>query len=317
LLEKSIRDGKYAVINVSDVRQDIQNERQERVVFNRELTRYAPDFPAEYFSTYSSDQRTVIADCDGRSTRKTVAYSPCSSEFADVFIPNRVLQSYLAGRMAYEVWLDWKNPRINARRTGGSPTGALIEAGVFENLGQLKLGDTATAAEVNIAESKGQDVAGGGSELASEDKPLPVLEVNNAWKVFEGKTIRAPLFVKIEPRDSYWEITEIQEQPIKIPREDAGEMFVVSRDFQYWEAHGPKSAVQCNTFEAREYRYKTPCTSALTEKKVRRAILGVLFANLDTGGEVPIGYDEDKVTAAVRSIRPEQAQAMLDAFDAQ
>jgi len=319
LLEKNLRDGKYAVVNISDQRQAIQNERQERVVFNRELTRYAPDFPAEYFSTYSSDQRTVIANCEDRSTRKKVEYSPCSSEFAKVFIPNSAVTSYVAGRMAYETWLDWKNPRVNVRRMVASPEGALIEAGVFENLEQLRLGDgdTVVAATGNAVASTVQAVAAGDSELASEDKSLRPLEVNNAWQVFEGQNIRAPLFVKIEPRDLYWEVTDIQERPFKALRDEAGEVFVASRDLQYWEAYGPKSAIQCNTFEAREYRYKSPCTSALTEKKMTRAILGMLFGKFDTNGEVPIGYSSEKVTAAIRSIRPEQAQAMLDAFDAQ
>jgi len=44
--------------------------------------------------------------------------------------------------------------------------------------------------------------------------------------------------------------------------------------------------------------------------------LGILFLNLDTQGEIPIGYSSEKVTAAIRSIRPEQAQAALDALDA-
>lgn len=141
LLEKNIGDGKYKVVNVSRTRQAIANERQERVAFNSDMTRYAPDFSAADFYTYvdrgNYDQKTVITNCQGRSTKKTVEYSPCSSLFAFVFIPMSVTKAHVAGSMGSSTLKRWEDPRFNLLRQVGSPGGALRQAGVFENLNQL------------------------------------------------------------------------------------------------------------------------------------------------------------------------------------
>ncbi|MEM5386806.1 hypothetical protein VSR68_24905 [Paraburkholderia phymatum] len=141
LLEKSIADGKYKVANVSRTRQPIANERQERVAFNSDLTRYAPDFTAAGFYTYADPgnygEKTVITNCQGRAMKKTLEYSPCSSAFSYVFVPTSVTKSYVAGSMGYETHKRWEDPRFNLLRGVDSPRAALRQAGVFEHLDQL------------------------------------------------------------------------------------------------------------------------------------------------------------------------------------
>lgn len=142
----------------------------------------------------------------------------------------------------------------------------------------------------------------------------PALEANNKWHVFEAKKIPSPLFVILEQLNTHWEIKRIYESPPAIPRDDSAELFVASRDLQYWEAYGPQLMTGCDSFEAQEYPYKNVCTSVFAEQKTGRAALGALFYKLSTNG-VPTGYNAEKVTAAIRSIRPEQAQAILTAFE--
>lgn len=150
----------------------------------------------------------------------------------------------------------------------------------------------------------------------SPESLSPILEVNNAWHVFETRNIDSPLFVTIKQVDAHWEITGIHESPPQIPRNDSTELFTASRDLQQWGAYGPQSMTACDSFEAREYPYKTVCSSVFSERKTGRAALGILLYKLGTNG-VPVGYDSDKVTAAIRSIRPAQAEAILTAFEKQ
>ncbi|MEM5386805.1 hypothetical protein VSR68_24900 [Paraburkholderia phymatum] len=150
----------------------------------------------------------------------------------------------------------------------------------------------------------------------SPDSQSPALEVNNAWHVFETKNIKSPLFVTLKHMDAHWEIAGIYEAPPQIARDDSRELFIASRDLQQWGAYGPQGMTGCDSFEAREYPYKTVCSSVFAERKAGRAALGILLYKLSTNG-VPVGYDVDKVTTAIHSIRPEQAQAILTAVERQ
>lgn len=140
LIEKSIADGKYHVVSMSKSRQPITNARQERIAFTDDLTGFAPDFTDYSFQTYSDPgnygQETVVMRC-ASVQQKTDNYSPCSSDFAGLFIPMGITKSYVAGQISYESRQAWENPATNKWRYVRSPMGALQQAGVFERLTEL------------------------------------------------------------------------------------------------------------------------------------------------------------------------------------
>jgi len=142
LLEKSIADGRMHLVSVSKTRQPIQNERQERIAFNEALTKFAPDFDAYAFQTYTDvrnyNQKTVVMVCGSNySPRKVVQYSPCNSEFGHVFVPMGVYKAGAVNDAAAEQVRNWENPKINRMRFITSPARALGQAGVFQHLDQL------------------------------------------------------------------------------------------------------------------------------------------------------------------------------------
>jgi len=140
LLEKSIANGQYTVVNISATRQPIANPRQERIAFNARLTAFAPDYEDTGFHTFTDSgnygQQTVVLTC-GPSVPKTRFYSACDSAFADVFIPMGLTKSYAAGRMSTETMKQLEDPARNHTRYVGSPEFALKQAGVFQRLGEL------------------------------------------------------------------------------------------------------------------------------------------------------------------------------------
>jgi hypothetical protein len=142
LIEKSVADGTIHLVNISKTRQPIENERQERIAFNGDLTRFAPDFGVYAFQTYSDtanyDQQTVVMRCTGNySPRKTVEYSPCSSAFGRVFVPMGVYKAGAVNNSAAAEVTNWENPNVNRLRFIASPEYALRQAGVFDHLDQL------------------------------------------------------------------------------------------------------------------------------------------------------------------------------------
>ncbi len=142
LLEKSIADGKMHLVSISKTRQPIENDRQERIAFNSDLTRFAPDFTSYSFQTYSDagnyGEKTVVMNCGaGTSNRKTSDYGPCSSDFGKVFVPMGVYKAGAVSNVAAAQVRNWENPELNHLRMVVSPAYALRQAGVFEHMDQL------------------------------------------------------------------------------------------------------------------------------------------------------------------------------------
>ncbi|CAB3804868.1 hypothetical protein [Pararobbsia alpina] len=139
LVEESIADGSLHIASISKARQSIQNERQERIVFNSDLTKFAPDFEISTFYTYSDagnyNEKTVVMNCMGHLTKKTQEYSPCSSVYGSVFVPMGVYKAGAAG--AAVDTSRWENPHFNFLRVVASPEYTLRKAGVFDHLDQL------------------------------------------------------------------------------------------------------------------------------------------------------------------------------------
>ena len=140
LLEKSISDGRFAVVSISASRQPITNARQERIAFNADLTAYAPDYFDSSFRTYVDSgnygAKTVITDCVS-APPKTQQYSPCNSEFGEVFVPFGVTKAYVAGGKSAESMKEWTDPARNRMRAVQSPQYALMQAGVFQRLAEI------------------------------------------------------------------------------------------------------------------------------------------------------------------------------------
>ncbi|SMG28249.1 hypothetical protein [Paraburkholderia susongensis] len=140
LIEKNIADGKYRVVSISTSRQEITNDRQERIAFNADLTGFAPDYTEYSFQTYTDrgnyGEQTEIMRC-ASFPQKTYAYTPCNSAFADVFVPMGVTKAYIAGQMGYAAKKSWDDPKNNNMRYVSSPQWALAQAGVFERLADL------------------------------------------------------------------------------------------------------------------------------------------------------------------------------------
>jgi hypothetical protein len=140
LIEKSIADGKYKVVDMGSNRQAITNARQERIAFSSDLTSYAPDFTEYSFQTYTDsgnyNEQTVVMRCDS-VPEKTEKYGPCNSEFAGVFVPMGVTKAFVAGRMTNAAKASWENPKSNLLREVSSPLWALRQAGVLERLNEL------------------------------------------------------------------------------------------------------------------------------------------------------------------------------------
>jgi hypothetical protein len=140
LLEKSVADGKYKVVDIAKQKQKIANSRQERVVFNSDLSAYAVDFDSHRWETYADSAnygtQTDIMRCGANpGGDKTSSYSPCSSDFRETFVPMGIIKAYTAGSMSYEAKKRWEDPRFNDRVVAGNPWYALQQSGAIEKLG--------------------------------------------------------------------------------------------------------------------------------------------------------------------------------------
>lgn len=140
LLEKSIADGKYKVLDIAKQKQKIANSRQERVVFTGDLRAYALDFDSHRWETNvdgaNYGQQTDIMHCGAAAGGdKTVSYNPCSTDFRETFVPFGVTKAYTAGQMSYEEKRRFEDPRFNDRVVARNPWGALQESGAIAKLG--------------------------------------------------------------------------------------------------------------------------------------------------------------------------------------
>lgn len=140
VLEKGIADGRYVVVSISASRQPFTNPRQERIAFNADLTAFAPDFTDSSFRTFidsgNYNQATVVTDC-GATTPKSQSYTPCNSEFGEVFIPTSITKAYVAGSKSAGAMKEWQDPARNRMRYVQSPQYALNQAGVFQRLAEV------------------------------------------------------------------------------------------------------------------------------------------------------------------------------------
>lgn len=140
-------------------------------------------------------------------------------------------------------------------------------------------------------------------------------EKNNNWTVEFSNTLRiaSPLFATLKLVDHRWEIIGLYNTPPEIPRTEKIELFITTRDLQRWSNFYINTVANCDSFEAKQADFHTVCTSALSEKQsARSAALGILFGGDSTR---PVSYNKRKVTAAIQSIRIEQASEALSAFE--
>lgn len=145
-------------------------------------------------------------------------------------------------------------------------------------------------------------------------RPAEQLEVNNAWsvRIANGVNLTNPVYVTLRQVGRHWEIDGLFNSPPKLPRSQDLELFMATRDLQEWTNAHLEMRADCDHFEVRESDFHSVCTSRLAEKKPGLAALGLLFGG---NGRVGFGYTNEKVKAAINSIRPQQAIAVLDAFE--
>lgn len=151
------------------------------------------------------------------------------------------------------------------------------------------------------------------SPPASEVKDR--LEVNNSWSVeiSNKNSIQSPVFITLRPVGNHWEISGIFKSAQKIPKSEQLEAFLASSDLQYWSNYYTNAISNCESFEMREYELHSVCSSSLSEQRsLTTAIVGMFFGG---SGKQPIIYNKDKVAAVINSIRVEQAEKMLKAFE--
>lgn len=315
LLEKSIADGQYQLISLTDTRPSITNDRQERIIFNSSLTGYAFDFSHYQLKTYvdrgNYNLETVVALCTD-APPKTTAYTPCNSAFAEVFVPMGVTKSYVGGGMSTASKKRWEDPYENAMRYVNTPRWVLERTGVFQQLAQfVPASELASAAAQN-----------GGSQNAVAEKdvaPAAVeqpLEVNNQWQVTVSNTAQRPanpLYITLKNEGAYWSIVDIAESKPNIAKSEPLELFMASRDLQHWFNAHVDQIGNCNGADVRHYEFHTVCSSTLAEKKLGMGILKALIGA--SSGQIPFAYTDSKVKAAINSIRPQQAQLALDEFE--
>lgn len=151
-------------------------------------------------------------------------------------------------------------------------------------------------------------------EALKSEPQNPVLEKNNSWnvRISNSVNLQSPLWITIRKFESHWEIEGIYGSPVKIPVSRKIELFLASRDLQQWTNYFKDMRGDCDTFEVRESDFHSVCTSSLAGKKA-----GLGFAGLFLGGKggIPYAYTDSEVQAAINSIRPDQAAAMLDKFE--
>jgi hypothetical protein len=140
------------------------------------------------------------------------------------------------------------------------------------------------------------------------------LEVNNQWSVNIANSVKfeSPLYVTLKRAGNHWDIDGLYNVPPKLRRSQDLELFMATRDFQQWTNFYTNMRTDCDKFEVLESDFHSVCTSGLAEKKTGLGIVGAFF---NGGGKIPFAYANDKVRAAINSIRPEQATEILTAFE--
>ncbi|WP_146010077.1 hypothetical protein [Burkholderia sp. WAC0059] len=149
-----------------------------------------------------------------------------------------------------------------------------------------------------------------------EGTPAQPLEVNNAWGVLDHyirDTASPVLFVVLKRDGAHWDIDTISDRAVDLRKTDDREMFVATPDLQHWSSAYQLMVNNCDSFEMKEDDYKSICTSQFSEKKIGRAIFATVIGS--GRGGVGVSYNTDEVAAAIHSIRPDQAQAKLTAYE--
>ena len=106
------------------------------------------------------------------------------------------------------------------------------------------------------------------------------LEVNNSWEVwgvFKDRNVQNPLYVTIRQSGNHWEIEDIYNSLPRILHSQDVELFMASRDLQFWKNAYVDYVGDCDNFEVQQSDYQSTCTSRFGEKKTARAIIGVFF----------------------------------------
>jgi len=142
------------------------------------------------------------------------------------------------------------------------------------------------------------------------------LEANNNWSVTINNELKldAPLYVTIKQLGNHWAIDHIYSTPPQLKRSVPVELFMATRDLQQWANAYRDMRTDCDKFEVRESEYQSVCTSRLAAQKPGLGILG-LFLNSRSSGRTPFAYTDAMVSAAIHSIRPQEAAASLSAFE--
>lgn len=140
LLEKEKGSNQYQLVSISKDKPKIANQRQERIAFNADLTRFAVDYDEYDWDTFvdhhNYGQKTRIMACQGKyKSVKTTRYNPCTSDFSAPFIPTSVTRAYVAGRMPFEARKLWDDPSWNTKVVAVNPWRALSESGAIQKLG--------------------------------------------------------------------------------------------------------------------------------------------------------------------------------------
>lgn len=144
LVEKSLADGKYQLVSISNTRPAIANARQERVIFSKDLQKFAADFTTYQWEIYADPgnygQKTEVMRCTPDVSRdKLIAYGPCSSELAETFVPMGVTKEYVAGKITKAAKDSWEDPRRNNRVAPINPWFVLSQSQAIEKLGIKKV----------------------------------------------------------------------------------------------------------------------------------------------------------------------------------
>lgn len=305
IIEKSIADGKYRLHSLSKEKTPLQNERQERIAFNKSLTKFATDFNKYEFKTYSDvgnyGEETQFMLCRSKPD-KLIEYSPCSSAFGSIFIPTGITKQYAAGRLPYDIWKQWNNPRENLMREALSPENGLVEAGVFEKLREIS--SAALVTEAPPAHG-----------ARAQPQHRPPLRTSNNWNVsINNEPISDNyIYASIQFKNDGWEILKFYRQRPQIPKDSAVELFAVSRDLQQWRNAVPDLMTGCEESESDSY---SVCSSEFATSKVGILALRVLFSKGSKfDGRTPYGYSDSAVKEAINSINPEQAEQALISFE--
>lgn len=143
---------------------------------------------------------------------------------------------------------------------------------------------------------------------------IPELEKNNNWQVriSNSQKVQMPVFITLKSAGNHWEVAGIFASPPQIDTDSDLELFKVSRDLQLWANYYLDVREDCNRFEVKESKEKSVCTSQLAG---RNASFGLARVILGSGNTTPVAYKDALVEAVIHSIRPAQAEKMLNEFE--